>query len=301
MSTKQNNENLGFAILLLAGLLYSTYGVFSRVIGDNIAPFYQYLSRAFVILIILIVAAILKIDKIHKINKKRRGWIVIQGLSSGILIPTFYLAVNKLPLATTIFLFYALSTIVSYVLGRYIHNEKLTQVKLVSFFLAISGIFIMSLESFRLNQPLYVILGLISGIFFGINLTAIKVTNKEYPSIQVNIFNWLGVLAVSLFISLLARETWSAPILNLTWISNLGLAIVSLGASLAAITGFKYIELQKGSIVLLSEFVFGVIIGLFLYHEVPTPLLILGSLLIIIALLLPNLHLHLNAKIQEKV
>jgi drug/metabolite transporter (DMT)-like permease len=292
----QNNNNRGFILLLLAGFLYASYGVFSRIIGADIATFYQYLTRAgLVIVLLLMLQAFATKTRLNKINSKHYKWILLQGLVAGLISPTFFLSVNNLPLGTTIFLFYALGTIVNYILGSVVHHEKITSIKAASLILGVIGVFLMSVESIRLNQPLYIFYALLAGVFFGLNLTAVKVLNKDYPNIQLNLFNWVGVLIVSLLFSALFTEVWMLPELTTPWLANIALAIVSFCASMSTVTGFKYMELQKGSIVLLSELVFGVLIGWLLYKEIPTLLLALGSIFILSALILPNLKI-----IQDK-
>lgn len=291
MVNHQSNSK-GFILLLTAGFLYATYGVFSRIIGNDIVTFYQYTTRSALIVLLLSLSLLFfSKNKLNKVSPEHYKWILLQGLASGLLTPTFFLSVNNLPLGTTIFLFYALGTIVTYLLGSIVHKEKLTKVKTVSLVLGIIGVFLMSVESLRLNQHLYIVYALLSGVFFGLNLTAVKVISKDYPSQQINLFNWAGVLIVSVVFSILFAEKWAMPVLNNAWLANLALAIVALCASMSTVTGFKYMELQKGSIVLLSELVFGVVIGWLLYKEIPTALLALGSVFILSALLIPNLKI----------
>jgi drug/metabolite transporter (DMT)-like permease len=291
------NNNRGFALLLLAGFLYATYGVFSRIIGTDIATFYQYTTRAALVIVLLLTLLFFTSKtKAKRVNPKHYKWILLQGIAAGLLTPTFFLSVNNLPLGTTIFLFYALGTIVNYILGSIVHHEKITSVKAVSLILGVIGVFLMSMESIKLNQPLYIIYALLSGVFFGLNLTSVKVLSNDYPNLQINLFNWTGVLIVSLLFSVLFSEAWTVPVVNDQWIANIALAIVSFCASMSTVTGFKYMELQKGSIVLLSELVFGVLIGWLLYKEIPTLLLALGSIFILSALILPNLKI-----IQDKL
>jgi drug/metabolite transporter (DMT)-like permease len=171
------------------------------------------------------------------------------------------------------------------------HKEILTRSKIISFALAIIGLFIVSMDTFRLGETLYIVLAVLSGALFGVNVNLIKKLGKSYPSFQVNLFNWTGVLIVGLIVSIGMKESTSWNIFSTAWLANIGLALCSLCASLSVIIGFKYIEVQKGSIVLLSELIFGVLLGILLYSEIPTTLTIIGNTLILGGLIVPNLKL----------
>ena len=54
--------------------------------------------------------------------------------------------------------------------------------------------------------------------------------------------------------------------------------------------GFKHIEAQKASLLLLSELVFILIIGVIFYREILSLFEIIGSILIFIALVVPNIQ-----------
>jgi len=279
----------GFSILLIGGLLYSLYGVFSRVIGSSIPQFFQISSRALIILGLLFFFIAITKTKLIKIRKEDWKWGLLIAGTSGLLLPLFYIAINKLAIGTTLFSFYATSTVVSYTLGKILFKEKLNKIKIVSFFIALIGLLFLYIDTIKLGNLQFLALAAISGALFGLNINSVKKINNTYPTFQVNLFNWSGALIINTIISVVLSEHANFAINTLPWIANIGLSICSLGASFSVIYGFKFIEMQKGSIILLSELVFGVLLGLFLYREVPSSTAVVGSLLVFVALLLPNL------------
>ncbi len=281
----------GFSILLLGGFLYALYGVFSRMIGDSIPQFYQIWSRAVIIVILLYLIIFFAKISIKKIKKVDLPWAAAVGISAGLLLPFFYIAVNNLPIGTTIFCFYAVSTVISYLMGKFILGEKFTVVKIVSLVFAITGLFLMFAGSLTDSNLKYLLYAGIAGAMFGINIISINKINTRYPTLQVNLFNWVGGFIVSIVVSLFIREPLPLPELNSPWFANFGLALCSLAASFSVIFGFKFIEVQKGSIILLSELIFGVLLGLILYNEVPTTTTFIGSVLVFVALVIPNLNI----------
>jgi len=285
----EKSDYKGFFILLLGGFFYSSYGVFSRIIGTSISQFFQIWSRAIITLAFLFVFILLSKTKLKKIQKADWIWGLSVSLTTGLLLPFFYIAVNNLAIGTTLFTFYALSTVVSYILGRVIFKEKLNRIKIISLFVAILGLFFIYIDSMKMGDLRYLLFSGLSGALFGLNINLIKKINNNYSPWQVNIFIWSGALIVNLIVSVFLGEHFNFSFISIPWAANIGLSLCSLAASVLVVYGFKFIEMQKGSIVLLSELVFGVLLGLFIYKEIPSIVTILGSILIFIALVLPNL------------
>lgn len=286
---KERSDYKGFSILLLGGFLYSLYGVFSRVIGPSIPQFFQISSRALIILALLFVAIVLTKTRLLKIRKEDWKWGFLIAASSGFLLPLFYIAINKLAIGTTLFAFYATSTVVSYTLGKILFNEKITRVKVASLLIALIGLLFLYIDTIKLGNLQFLVLAAISGGLFGLNINSVKKINNIYPTFQVNLFNWTGALAINGIASIILTENSNFAVTTISWLANIGLAICSFAASFSVIYGFKFIEMQKGSIILLSELVFGVLLGLFLYKETPSITTLVGSGLVFVALLLPNL------------
>ncbi len=293
-STATTHRYRGFSILLMGGLFYSLYGVFSRIIGDSLPQFFQIWTRAAIIIGLLLVSMWLTKKQLVRVRKGDLKWFLIAAASGGLLNPPFYIAINHLALGTTLFAFYATGTMVSYVLGKVLFGEKLSQAKIISLVIAMIGLLLLYIDTLQLGNLYYLSMAGFAGALFGVNINAIKKINTAYPSLQVNLFNWSGALLISLAVSIVIAEPWSVPIATLPWLANVGLAVCSLAASLSVIFGFKYIEMQKGSLILLSELVFGVLLGVVLYQEVPTITAAVGSLLVFIALIVPSINLNQN-------
>lgn len=286
----QRSGNTGVFILLLSCFIYSMYGVFSRAIGTAIPQFFQIWTRAILIILIHVLVILFSKTKLLKIRKQDWPWGITIALSSGLLMPMYYIALNNLSIGTTLFTFYATSTIISYILGKFIYKEEFSKAKILSLILAVTGILFLYTDTLKMGNFTYILISSVSGLLFGTNLIAIKKINNTYPSLQVNLFNWSGGLAVSLIVSVFLKEHWSLALTSTPWLINLGLAFSSFVASFLVTYGFKHIEMQKGSIILLSELVFGVFVGLLFYREIPTPMALLGCALVFLALLIPNFY-----------
>lgn len=96
---------------------------------------------------------------------------------------------------------------------------------------------------------------------------------------------WSSGIAALLLSPWVLRAPWTTITANLPVLVPLG--IVSLGlAYLLYFTGLQRVSAQVVSVVALLEPVSGALMGLFLFHELPTPVGVLGSLLILTSIFL---------------
>ena len=99
----------------------------------------------------------------------------------------------------------------------------------------------------------------------------------------------LLMVLVGLPISLLLHERVSLPSFTLPWLGILGYSVAAIGSSVFTIKGFKYLQAQIGSLVMLLEPVIGAFLGWLLYKEVLTFQAGIGAIIILIGISLPNL------------
>ena len=94
---------------------------------------------------------------------------------------------------------------------------------------------------------------------------------------------------VSLLLTLGFKESIIWPSFSFLWLIVILFAWLTLGASFLNIFGFRRLEAQKGSLIMLLEPVFGVILGWLFYRELLTTYSLIGGALIIFGAALPNL------------
>ena len=103
---KANKELYPILSLILAGLAFASYGVWSRMTADYFGLFFQALSR--MIIITFVLGIFLSISKrLKPIAKQDRKWFLIIFTFLSIVTPFYYYAVITLPLGAAIFLFYS--------------------------------------------------------------------------------------------------------------------------------------------------------------------------------------------------
>jgi len=177
----------------------------------------------------------------------------------------------------------------SYVLGIFLFKEKVGWKSGVSFFLAIVGLWIVYFGDIEFGQIFPMTAAFISGGLFSIYFATTKKISSRYSPFQINTLISLFAVVINLLISFLSNEQFNINLLSVEWVANLGYGIVAFFGLYFTIIGFKKIDAHKGSLILLSEIIFGFLFGLFLFGEILNLTTILGGILILLSAALPNL------------
>ena len=281
----------GSSLLFISTILYGLYGLYSRLIGDNIGTFFVFVCRALVMICALL--TYLKFFPSWKpLKKQDYKWfvsMVTPGLAAIILI---FLSFNKLPLGTVYFVIYACSTLFSYLIGKLFFGEKLTNIKIISLFLCLLGLLTIYRDTIGKGDILYLLLAVIGGGGMAAwNIFSKKVTAK-YSLVQVLTIDSITTVVFALPLAFLFGETISLPTLTTPWLIVFIFGITAVGAGLLTIGGFKLVEAQKGSLIMLSEPVFGSIFGYLFFRETFGSLFFIGALLIMVGMALPFINLN---------
>ncbi|OGK30924.1 hypothetical protein A3F29_02960 [Candidatus Roizmanbacteria bacterium RIFCSPHIGHO2_12_FULL_33_9] len=290
-----HKENLGFFLLLTSAFFYSTYGVFSKLISIGFEPFTHAWTRSFLTLILFLIIGLSK--KLYiKIKKEDIKWYLIIGIIGALAIAPTYYSLAYLNIGTALFLQYSSTVITSYVLGSIFFKEKLSTKSILALILAFLGLILVYWGDIRLSQIIPALAAFVSGAFYSIWFVFSKKINSKYATIQINTIGYLFAVVINLFVAILLGESFNSDFASTAWLGNLGYALAGFFASGLTLYGFKFIEAHKGSIVLLAEILFGMLFGYYLFSEVLHLTTIIGGLLIIISIALPNIQYLLKNK-----
>jgi drug/metabolite transporter (DMT)-like permease len=222
---------------------------------------------------------------------KREHWpqlAVFIGFCLFTQVPLYY-AFNNAPVGAVSLIFYAMFVITAYVVGRFYLGEQITPIKLVSMiiaFIGLSFVFGVTVLSFA---PLGLLLGAFNGVASGgENASSKKITNI-YPASMIILWGWVFTLLTHLPISLLIGEQQVPFAMSYAWLWLLIYCFVNAAAFWMGLKGFSYVDATLGSIIGLTEVVFGVIFGALIFNEKLTAGVIIGALLILIAAALPDM------------
>ena len=282
-----NSEKRGIIELTIATFLFSLFGVFTRIIASQIGVFFQLWVRAAMMFVLFFMASYF-MHEMKKVKSSDWGLLLLRGLLIIVDFSCFYYSVTHLPMNVTLFLFYASSLIFSYVTGLLILKEKLTHTKTLSAIIAIIGLIIMFYGSLHGVALLPSLAALLSGISFGLTTITSKSLTSSYSSTQVNGIGYLSAFLLVMPVMFISQEVISFHQTLSLWITLIGFSFVGVGAFYLTLNGFKKLEVQKASLIMLAELLFTTLIGLLFYSEIPTVNTMIGGMCILVALTLPN-------------
>lgn len=285
-----NNQKIkGTGFILMSAFFYASYGVWSRLMANYFGEFSQAWTRALVLLVgTLILNIFFKFFK--PVNKKDWIWfgvIALMGLNQA---PYFY-GFKHLNIGTATLIFYAALLIGGYLIGRFSFKEKITKIKLISLGLAILGMLVIYQLTLNSNQLLAVGLTILAGLMGAGGVVFTKKLSGEYPEIQIMTSYFISITVVNFIMSAIFKDSLPALGFTLPWLAQFGYLVAFLVANLAVIQGFKHLEPSVGSLIGLVEIIFGVVFGTVLFGEVIGWGVVIGSILILVAAVLPNVKL----------
>lgn len=277
----------GFVFLTSAAFFFAFSGILPRVLDNYLPPFLSNTIRTFIVCLIIFPIIFKRWKPVSKLDLP---WITTYTIASSMSFLFFYLSMTEIAVTTGLFIFYSVSTIAGYILAKIFLLEKLNWQKVLSLVLSFLGIVIIYQNSLVLTESMvsayYMIM---SGFLYGVTNLCIRRIGSKYPVSQLNILNFFTGSVISLILSqVIFREAIVG--LNLTsFLFLICFAIVNLLATVSLIKGFKDIDVQTGSIILLSEIPFGSIMALLIFGQIPTIPVLIGGSIILISQLIPLL------------
>ncbi|MCX6741096.1 MAG: DMT family transporter [Candidatus Parcubacteria bacterium] len=282
-----NNRNFAGSIsLVLASVLYGFYGTIFRFVGEKFGTFFWLFCRSVIVIIILLGFYFWQKTwrKIEKADYKWFGWMSFPGLIATIAV---FVAFNHLPIGIVYFIFYASATVCGYLVGFFIFKEKLTTIKVIFFIASMAGLFIIFYGHAWEGKLLYLLLALLGGAGTAAWNTISKKVTTKYPRSEILFVDSFVYLIITLPIAVLLKESLSWPTTSIPWLAVMVSAIIAIGTGLFLMYGFKKLQAQTGSLIMLLEPVFGTIFGLMFFRELLTTSFVLGGLLILSSSILP--------------
>lgn len=288
-----NTSLKGFIAILIGSFLYSAQAIIMRLVGTGFGNFSPFAIRGLVISTLLLTFMLIG-KRYKRIEKRDMKWFLLMPVFGVLTFVTIFIAINNLAIGTVLFVHFATFAVSGFIFGYFVFRETASITRLASLALCIAGLLLIFSVSFSQDKLLFFILAFVSGLGnTGWYFSSKKISSKYSYSQLLAIDSFL-VFLICLFFAVLTYETIPPLSLTVPWLSILGLIIVSLAAYLLTVYGFRHLQTQVATLLLLLEVVFGPLLALLFFKEVPAPLSIVGGTLIFAGVAL--LSLSLNTK-----
>lgn len=294
------NSFLGLGALLLSALIFSSFGLWIRLLNQSLSVFQQIVFRNFLgmaLAAVLIIATkkSLELGVLKKISK----WnLFLYTFSVPVSVIFFNFSVLQTKLAVATFSFYLGSIALGLIFGATVFKETLNLTRKLSLILALAGLlsflYPFSLEGFNWGF----LWGLTAGLLDGLANVFRKSLGGKIEKMTLVLLTMLGGMFVSSLIPVfLGGNLFPAKNLSVNvWLVGLLFGFLLVAVNYLLLFGFQKFDLNLGSVVLASELFFSLIIGWLFFREIPTPNETVGGGLIALAVILPNLKLSRNPK-----
>lgn len=282
------NKNYGYLMVLASALMFGSYGVWSRLIGDSFGNFFQGWTRALIILMLLVPLALWK-KEIVKIKKEDIKWVIVFMFFTSITQAPIFYAFNHMDIGSASLLFFVSTFLAMYIIGTFFFGEKITAVKIISFLFAVLGMYLVFSFSISFFSIFAAAMAIVNGIASGGEIAFSKKLSDKYSPLYLIILSWFIILISNGIISVVIGEQQIMPEFTLSWFWVLCYSVTSLFAFWLVIAGLKYVDIGIGAIIGLLEIVFSVLFGILIFNEVLTFRVGAGAFLIITAAALPYL------------
>ena len=292
---EKNNKTLtGSILIILAGCFWGSMGIFVRRLGTYDFSSIQIVSIR-VTLAALLFALVLLIKDRAGFKILFRDLPLFLGLGFGSILfftVCYFTAITMMPLSTAAILLYT-SPVWIMLMSVLFFHEKLDRRKLMALVLAFAGCVMVSGISGGGLTPIGLLVGLGSGIGYGLYSILGTIALRRYSPYTVTtytfIFAAVGSWIICRPVELFDKFTNTAHIGFLTVFCCLTALVTAVIPFLAYTCGLQNVEASKAGIIATIEPMVATLIGILVFSEPLTLISGLGILLILTAVVILNL------------
>lgn len=290
MATKKRNA--GPLLIILAGCFWGSMGIFVRKLSEyGLSPIQIVALRITVAALAFSLLLLIKDRSGFRIALRDLPLFLGLGLGSILFFTVCYFsAITMMPLSTAAILLYT-SPIWIMLMSVLFFREKLNRNKLIALALAFAGcVFVSGISGGGLTVT-GLLLGLGSGIGYGLYSILGTIALRKYSPYTVTTYTFLIAAAGSWFVcspaDLISRFAAGNPV-EITLFSCLTGLVTAVIPFLAYTLGLRTVEASKAGILATIEPMVATLVGMIVFSEPLTLLSGLGIVLILTAVILLN-------------
>jgi len=286
MKKEKNHELKGALFLVLSAFLYSIMPVAIRFLGSQkLTP----ISQVFLRYIFAFVAAAVYFFVIKKIKfsvKSKDIFLILIATVVGYALTNLFFTYGIMytQVGNALFLFYSY-TIIAPILAYFFLKEKMNRYNIGALVIGILALGLLFQPNSIPTWKLGGFFAILSALGQSLYLIWRKKLQSYSAGFMMLVNTFMGVVALGALSIFLDRGFYSSgafAAMDLkTWIVTAFFGIDNFLAWFAMTKGFEYFKASSGSLILLSELVFGIIFAFLFFTEVPTILTCIGGVLVL--------------------
>lgn len=292
IATNRGNSFSGFLALLTDGFILALFGLLTRYMSVFFANITQVSVR--MILVVTLLLPILFKKKIsigYKYNNPLLFWTFI--LSFPLYIMLFTVSVNNIKVANAFFYIFIGSLITSFLIGAKYFSEKFDMQKMLVLILLVVGLFLFAYPfEFTSKSLVGITSGLLSGVLWGISNATRKLYADKMSNLLVIFYQMGSGALLCLILALLLSEATRQPLTTWGFIVLFIYAVGNIIVPSLLRYGFMHFNLDLGSVVLASQLIFVILLGVAFLNEVPTHRELMASIFVLAAVSLSKLEMR---------
>lgn len=285
------SSKIGTALIILAGCFWGSMGIFVRKLGTYGFSAIQIVSiRITLAALIFSLVLLVKDCRGFKISPKDIPLFLGLGFGSILFFTVCYFtAITMMPLSTAAILLYT-SPVWIMLMSIFFFHEKLNKRKLIALALAFGGCVLVSGISGEGMTVTGLLVGLGSGIGYGLYSILGKIALRKYSSYTVTTYTFIFAAAGSWIISrpadMIAKFSAAPDLGFLIVLCFLTALITAVIPFLSYTIGLESVEASKAGIIATIEPMVATLIGILVFSETLTIMSGAGILLILAAVVI---------------
>ena len=290
---QKTSSAMGSALIIAAGALWGTMGIFVRSLGaygfDSIQISALRLCAAALCFLLLLLAR-----RGRGFRLQLRDLPLFLGLgvgSVGLMTCCYFAAIRMMTMSEAAILLYT-SPIWVVLMSALFFHERVTRRKLLALALAVSGCALVSGLGGRALKPVGILVGIGSGIAYGLYSILGSVALRRYPPETVSAYTFfiaaIAVLLISRPAELVQKFAAADGLAGLILLTLATGAVTAFVPFLIYTIGLNRVQASHAAILATVEPLVATVLGIIVYHEALRTATVLGILCIFGAILALN-------------
>ena len=280
---------IGTGSLLLIGILFGISGVIAKYLSGWLSA-YQIVEYRFAIALLglLVITAALRLPVSLKTVKPTT--LLLFATTYPISVILFTLSIVNGTVVSAVFAFYAATLVSSFVIGKLYFNEPIHVYKQLALVFVVTSIVTFTDLPHNFSISLGLVFGLLSGVIQGITSAFQKQLSNHTNRTGLLFIQCLAGVVLTTVVILFVGQSHFQNLGEIQWLVVLAFGLILLAITYLFLIGYKYTNLNTGSILVSSELFFGPFFALLFLSENLTTNILIGGILTALAVVFASLN-----------